>query len=107
MTTEQPNLNYIKELSGGDIEFEEKMISILRKELPEEILVYKKAIKNEDFKESAEIVHKIKHKISILGLEKSYEFAVSHEKELLEEQKEGNDKFIELLTRMSNFLDKL
>ncbi len=107
MIPEKPNLNYIKELSGGDEEFEEKMISILKKELPEEILVYKNTIKNKKFKESAEIVHKIKHKISILGLEKSYEFAVSHEKELLEGRREGNIKFIELLTIMSSFLDKL
>lgn len=105
MNTEVPNLNYIRELSGGDEEFEKKMFSILKNELPEEIKIYNETIEKQSFKQIAEIVHKIKHKISILGLEKSYETAVTYEKELLKENMEGHADFVKILTKMSNFLD--
>ncbi|SNR16503.1 Hpt domain-containing protein [Tenacibaculum jejuense] len=105
MNSEQPNLNYISELSGGDKEFEAKMLSILKSELPEEVNTYNNHVEKQDFKQIAEIVHKIKHKISILGLEKSYESAVAYEKELLEGDMKGHTDFLELLTKMSNFLD--
>ena len=34
-----PNLNYIRELSGGDQNFEKKIIDIIKKEFPEEMKV--------------------------------------------------------------------
>ncbi|WP_075343652.1 Hpt domain-containing protein [Tenacibaculum agarivorans] len=107
MNLEQPNLNYIKELSGGDVDFEQKMLSILKNELPTEIEVYEKNIENQDFKKVAEIVHKIKHKISILGLPKSHEFAVQFENELRNENMQKHESFLKLLKLMSNFLDKV
>lgn len=106
MLTEQPNINYIKELSGGDVEFEEKMVSILRRELPEEIKIYLKTLKINNLEQTAEIVHKIKHKISILGLEKSYEFTIQYEKELLNGDKSNHEDFFKILTTMSDFLTK-
>ncbi len=106
MISEEPNLNYIKELSGGDSEFEHKMLSILKNELPEEINTYQKHYENQDFTQMATIVHKIKHKISILGLEKSYDSVIQYEKELLENNMKGHNDFQGLLIIMSNYLDK-
>lgn len=103
----QPNLNYIHELSGGDKEFEDKMLSILKSEFPTEVAYYKKTIENKDFKESAQIVHKIKHKISILGMEESYVLAEQYERELNSGQVSTHNEFLEVLNSMSNFLDKL
>ncbi|AUC17083.1 histidine kinase [Tenacibaculum sp. SZ-18] len=103
---EQPNINYIKELSCGDVEFEEKMVSILRRELPEEMKNYLKTLEINDLKQTAEIVHKIKHKISILGLEKSYEFTIRYEKELLNGDKSNHENFFKILATMSDFLTK-
>ena len=85
---EVPNLTYIDKLSGGDEAFKNKLISIIKDEFPDEKAVYEENIKSENFKLSAENVHKLKHKISILGLEKSYDVAVSFEENLLE----GNTK---------------
>lgn len=104
MLLETPNLNYIHELSGGDKEFEEKMLSILKEELPEEIKQYKITVEMKVLKQTAEIVHKLKHKISILGLEKSYDFAVQYEKELLQGSDSKHNEFLEILNTMSNFL---
>ncbi|MFY7672355.1 Hpt domain-containing protein [Tenacibaculum sp. MEBiC06402] len=103
---EEPNINYIQQLSGGDIEFEEKMMSILKKELPFEIETYLNTLKINNLQQTAEIVHKIKHKISILGLEKSYQFTIQYEKELLEGNKSKHEDFLKILNTMSDFLTK-
>ncbi|UOB19070.1 Hpt domain-containing protein [Abyssalbus ytuae] len=102
--TEQPNLSYIDELSGGDEEFKNKMLSILKKELPEEKEYYLNTIKNKDFGQSAQIVHKIKHKISILGMEKTYTFAEKHEDDLKGGVADFHPEFLKILEKMSNFL---
>ena len=104
---ESPNLNYIKNLSGGDLDFEGKIIEIVKKELPEEINFYERLVSEENFKETAEIVHKLKHKISILGLEKSYKIAVDFEKNLLDENKVLKEEFEKILTSMTNFINLL
>jgi HPt (histidine-containing phosphotransfer) domain-containing protein len=104
---EQPNLSYINSLSGGDKAFEEKLISIIKKEFPEEKAVYKSNIDSENFKEAAENVHKLKHKISILGLEKSYEVAVEFENNLLEGNTNLSEEFESILNSITNYLQQL
>ena len=37
---EQPNCNYINQLSGDNIVFKDKMLAILKRELPEETDIY-------------------------------------------------------------------
>ncbi|MFI1743402.1 Hpt domain-containing protein [Thalassobellus sediminis] len=104
---EQPNLSYIHALSGGDKAFEEKLVSIIKTEFPEEKSIYFKHIKSANFKESAEIVHKLKHKISILGLEKSYEVAASFEDNLKENSSVGKEDFENILNAITTFLATL
>ena len=104
---EQPNLNYITTLSGGDLDFEKKIIEILKQEFPEEKNVYDTCIAQENFKETAEIVHKIKHKMSIIGLEQGYELAVNYEKFLLDNSTELRQEFESILKTMQDFIEKL
>ncbi|PWH82014.1 histidine kinase [Algibacter marinivivus] len=104
---EQPNLSYINQLSGGDKTFEEKLISIIKLEFPEEKAIYYKNIESDNFKEAAENVHKLKHKISILGLEKSYEVAVDFENNLLEKSTTGKEEFDNIMQMITNFLTTL
>lgn len=101
---ETPNLSYIHSMSGGDKAFEHKLISIIKLEFPEEKAIYLKNISSNNFKEAAENVHKLKHKISILGLEKSYEVAVVFENNLLENSTTGREKFDAILQKMTDFL---
>ncbi|MEH6408501.1 MAG: Hpt domain-containing protein, partial [Leeuwenhoekiella sp.] len=82
MMTEQPNIEMIKQMSGGDVSFIEKMMEIIQRELPKEITLYHEHLKNADYLTAAKDVHKLKHKISILGLEKSYKLAADYENEL-------------------------
>ena len=104
---EQPNLSYIEELSAGDLLFKNKLITIVKEELPEEIKIYNENIKEGLLKEAAENVHKLKHKISILGLEKSYYLAVEFEEDLKVESLAKREEFEKLLSLMTDFVNDL
>lgn len=104
---EQPNLSYIHSMSGGDKSFENKLIDIIKKEYPEEKAIYLENISVRNFKLAAENVHKLKHKISILGLEKSYETAVAFENNLLEGNTTLSNEFESILTTITNYLNQL
>ncbi|MDA9343476.1 Hpt domain-containing protein [Algibacter sp.] len=104
---EQPNLSYINDLSGGDEVFKQKLISIIKAEFPEEKAAYLKNIELKKFKKSAENVHKIKHKISILGLERSYEVAANFENNLSKNNDAGKIDFENVLETITNFLTNL
>ena len=104
---EQPNTIYIDELSGNNIEFKEKLIAILKKELPEEVARFNILMKEHDLKKASESVHKLKHKISMLSLEKDYHIAEQFEKNLKENKMELIEDFESILTKMQNFITKL
>ncbi len=102
---EKPNLSYIESMSGGDKAFEQKLIDIIKKEFPEEKQVYFDNIAASNFKAAAENVHKLKHKISILGLTKSYDVAVDYENNLIENSTEGKVEFEAILQNITSFLE--
>jgi len=104
---EQPNLSYVHNMSGGDKDFEQKLISIIKGEFPEEKKIYFENISSNNFILTAANVHKIKHKIGILGLEKSYELAVAYETELLEGKTKLRTEFESVLNIMTHFLNDL
>lgn len=101
---ELPNLSYIEELSGGDKAFKDKLISIIKKEYPTEKAIYIENITMLNFQEAANNVHKLKHKISILGLEKSYDIANNFEMQLKENRLDGQDAFNTILHNITRFL---
>lgn len=104
---ETPNFNYLSQFSGGDKAFEMKMLAIVKSEFPVEREVYNENFKAKDFIKAAENVHKIKHKISILGLEKSHKLATKYENAL----REGNDElasdFDEIMQNIADFLETI
>ena len=104
---EHPNLNYINELSGDNLEFRTKLIGILKKELPKEIIGYSGEMENSNFLEAAQSVHKLKHKISILGLEKSYYIAEEYESNLKNNSTNLAVDFENILKIMQEFVDRL
>ncbi|GGI56176.1 Hpt domain-containing protein [Winogradskyella haliclonae] len=104
---ESPTLNYIKEIAGDDKDYVAKLLTIIKTEFPlekEQFIVF---YKQQDFRQCAEMVHKLKHKINILGLEKSYEVARDFENQL----KNNNDSlyppFYQILMHIENYLDSL
>lgn len=104
---EQPNLTYIDTLANGDEAFKTLLIQIVKDELPSEIEEYKANIKNKSFAVAAENVHKLKHKISILGLEKAYYLAIDFEEELKESMFSQQENFESILDQMSHFVNEL
>ncbi|WP_298343041.1 Hpt domain-containing protein [uncultured Algibacter sp.] len=104
---EVPNLSYINELSGGDESFKNKLIAIIKTEFPEEKEAYFKNFEAKDFKATAENVHKLKHKISILGLEKSYKVAGSYEDNLNDNNASGYEAFNDILKTITDYLETL
>lgn len=104
---EQPNTSYIDQLSGDNIEFKQKMIGILKRELPEEIDNYKNQMLKGQFLAAAESVHKLKHKVSILGLEKSYYLAETFEENLKNSSTHLQNDFEAILKAMHKFVEEL
>lgn len=104
---EIPNSNYINQLSGNNEEFKAKIIAIIKRELPEEIETYHNQIKNKNYLIAAGCVHKLKHKISILGLEKSYYIAEEFEDNLKENSTHLQIEFENILKLMQDFVEKL
>jgi len=104
---EEPNLSYIHSMSGGDKAFEQKLIGIIKKEFPLERQEYIDNITANKYKLAAANVHKLKHKISILGLEKSYDVAVNYEDNLIDRKMDGRDDFETILQIMTDFLKTL
>ena len=79
---EKPDLTVIQEMSEGDEEFVQQTIEILLREFPKEREVYAQHSTDEDHIATAQIVHKIKHKISLLNMVESHGVAVQYEEEL-------------------------
>ncbi|WP_397447013.1 Hpt domain-containing protein [Polaribacter sp. R77954] len=103
---EKPNLIYINQLARGDESIKQTLIDVIKAEFPDEIKEYFKSIEEENFKEIEANVHRIKHKFSILGLEKNYEKANQFEENLREHQLNisQKDNFEKILSVISQYL---
>ncbi|MFC4094296.1 Hpt domain-containing protein [Euzebyella saccharophila] len=104
---ETPNKNYIKQLAGDDLEFEQQFINILKEEFPVERNEYQKTLQNKEYQETAQLVHKIKHKFNILGLEESYQLAQDYEAELLKSKTDMQTKFEASLNLVEEYIQTI
>ncbi len=102
--TETPNLIYIKELAAGSDTFEQKLISIIKREFPEEKKEFLTNYKSKSFTKAAENVHKLKHKIGMLGFESGYQVAIDFEEGLKENNPALFAEFMLILESIENFL---
>ena len=101
---EQPNLDYIQEIAGGDPLIVAQFVDIIKKEFPVELEQYHKLIELRDSDQAAALVHKLKHKISILGLTKGYDLAVAHEDALKQADFDLSPQFVLVLDAITLFL---
>ncbi|KGO79176.1 histidine kinase [Flavobacterium beibuense F44-8] len=102
---EQPNLNYIDQLAGDDAPFRQKLIDTIKSELPTEIDTYKSYLSADNYNATAGSVHKLKHKISVMGMEKSYYIAEEFEKNLKNNSLDLQADFEAILASMQNYID--
>ena len=101
---EQPNLDYINAIANGDEKVKKTLINIVKSEFPEEKKAYYDSLVEKSFIKLAGNVHKLKHKISILGLEKSYEIANKFEHNLRDNSLEGEEDFDKILLVITAYL---
>jgi len=101
---EEPNLSYVQKLSKGDASFQESVLAIIKEELEGEINNYFKFLEEKNLDKTKLFVHRIKHKMSILGLEKSYEITNTFEKGILNSNFEHQEYFESMLPVMIKFL---
>ena len=104
---ERPNTTYLDQLSGGDDAFKMNIITIIKTELPVEVAMYKKNLQKNNFLLTAECVHKLKHKISVLGLKKSYYIAEQFEDNLKKGSTALQNEFEKIVAIMQVFVDGL
>ncbi|MCL6267151.1 Hpt domain-containing protein [Flagellimonas myxillae] len=105
--TERPNLNYIKEISGGNEDFEKKFLTIIQTEFPKEKNDYIENLAANNLEESAKIVHKIKHKLGILGLTGGYKLAIKYEEDLKYGNTRLEKEFQDILKSVEEFILKI
>ena len=104
---DQPNLEYIEQLARGDESIKAELIEVIKTEFPEEKKDYYNSLGNKEFKKIEENVHKLKHKISILGLEKSYEIANEFEHNLRELSLEKQEDFDKILKAITAYIETI
>lgn len=101
---EFPNLEYINQLAGGDAAIKMKLIHIIKTEFPEEKKEYYRSIEIGLFPRIEENVHRVKHKISILGLTKGYEVANAFEYNLRNLDLKGKEDFEKILIVITEYI---
>lgn len=102
-----PNLNYISEISGDNIIFRNKLISIIKREFPIEKEEFLSNFNANHYVLAAQNVHKLKHKINLFGLKKGFETALKFENELNHKKVDSYKDFIVVLDLINNFLNRI
>ena len=67
-SSSQVNLEYLRQLSGGDQEFEEQILQQFLVQVPEELTILKKAIEEKDFENIRRTAHSLKSTVGYAGL---------------------------------------
>ena len=105
---ERPSLNYVENLVGArDLEFERKFVTLLKSEFSWDLGKYLYHIKLDEPRAAAEIVHKLKYKISVLGMEKTFAFAEEHKERLHAGDAALDEDFKKVLKKINVFLNLL
>ena len=97
-----PNTEYIDKLANDDQAFRDKLIGLIRDEWPQEIGEYQALVSAQNWEKAGAAVHKIKHKISIFGLEEGYRIARELEyqyKDGIDAPRERFDRVVEVITQ--------
>ncbi|MAD97253.1 MAG: histidine kinase [Flavobacteriaceae bacterium] len=102
---EQPNSSYLDAFAKGDEAFKKQLLDILRTELVEDIDLYFENLNKKDYPQAKLYVHRIKHKMGMLGLEKSYALANKYEIGLLESDLNQQQYFESMLPIMTEYLN--
>ncbi|MEJ1223165.1 Hpt domain-containing protein [Sediminicola sp. 1XM1-17] len=104
---EVPHLNYIRELSGGDEVLEKKFIALIKQEFPKEKEVYLENLGDKRYRDTMQMVQKLKPKLNFLGLQEGYRLALRYEQDLRYEDPKLQKEFLEILERIESYIKTL
>ena len=104
---ETPSLHYINSLAEGDEYFKKQLINILKEEFPKEKIIFLNNFNAKKYVLASENVHKLKHKISMLGLEEAFIMASKFEENLKQNNVDLHKKFINCLAKITEFLNRI
>jgi hypothetical protein len=104
---ETPNLEYIDSIAGGDEDFKQQLINILKDEFPKEKILFLNNFNKKEYVLASENVHKIKHKISMLSLNEDFTMASMFEENLKQNNIDLHKKFINCLAKITEFLNHI
>lgn len=107
MILEKPNLDVIEELSFGDADVKQELIAIIKEEFPIEYALYLELLEKKEYIKLKEIVHKLKNKISTLGMSESYALANKFEHNILDKDLGLADQFNTILERINLFINTI
>ena len=102
----KPSFGYLDKLSGGNEKFKERIINIILSELPDEFEAYKNALNSKNYYWAAEIVHRIKQKITFLEMKESFKIVDQHENKLREGELIFLQEFEEIIHKILTFLSR-
>jgi uncharacterized radical SAM superfamily Fe-S cluster-containing enzyme len=103
---EEPNFIYLNQLSAGEQAVKDRLLSVLKEEFATEYEDYKANISNSNLLFASEIVHKIRHKIGFLGMEKAYDLTSDYEKNLKNNSLDLKEEFETVLGIINAFILK-
>jgi hypothetical protein len=106
-TDELPNLSYVTSLVGDDFDFKLKFLNIIKAEFPPELGKYLFHIRNDEPRAAAEYVHKLKYRISALGMDRAFSLAEKHEERLCLGDGSLDFEFKRVLKKIDKYLKKV
>lgn len=99
-----PNLSYIDKLASGDKEFHDSFLKSFASEMDLDSKAYIQNLQESNFQIAADMVHKIRNKLGILSMQKSFDMTYTYEEELRLENVELHDAFMDALNQVQKFL---
>ncbi len=69
------DLSYLRQISEGDVSFECEILLLYLREVPPLAQKTKNTLKVGDYKSAADLVHKLKSKIRVIGLKQAWRLA--------------------------------
>jgi len=99
------NLDYIFKISKRDPEFIDQFWSIVKKEWPQETEEYRRLISEQEYKDAASLVHKLKHKFVLLGAKEGHQLAALHEKSLRDGETHYVVNYEKILCQLTQFIN--
>lgn len=103
MKNEQPNLSMIQEISS-DQDFQKSILQTIRKEFLEEVKLFEDNFTSQQYENAAIHVHKIKHKVALLGLKQGEQLTDEFEKQLKKGKTQLHKQFLEVLQKIHVYL---